>query len=176
MFASRHPEQRQADAGHSSFGLCPFLCFHGQGRGLIFSTHDYYMIPFVPVMALFAAYGLLQICGGWISYAVLAVIMFEGVFNQQHDLFLKESEKIKLEYEVIADQFCDKDELVIINGGIGPQSMYFLHRKGWSVNDEDLSDLNYLDELHKKGRSTFLLKQNTCAPYCLMRWFFRMIS
>ena len=65
---------------------------------------------------------------------------------------------------MIADQLCDKDELVIINGGIGPQSMYFLHRKGWSVNNEDLSDLNYLDELHKKGARYLFVETEYLRP------------
>jgi len=119
--------------------------------GLIFSTHDYYIIPIVPVMAVIAAFGLTGICRGWIRYACLAVIMLEGILNQHHDFIIKEEQKYKLEFEAIADECSGKDDLVLINGGTNPQAIYFLHRKGWTVSNTDLHDSRLMDDMAKQG-------------------------
>ncbi|MBE0641665.1 MAG: glycosyltransferase family 39 protein, partial [Bacteroidales bacterium] len=54
--------------------------------GNSFSKHDYYIIPFVPVMALVAGYGLSLIRQKRIAWIFLLVIAVEGIANQQHDL------------------------------------------------------------------------------------------
>ncbi len=121
--------------------------------GFNFPHHSYYVIPFVPVMCLLAAYGITQIKKQTIQTLVLFAITFESIGNQQHDFRIKESERYKLRMESIADLIIDKEALCAINGGVNPQQLYFLHRKGWSEDTEKFMDttfINYLDESHCK--------------------------
>lgn len=129
--------------------------------GFNFPHHSYYVIPFVPVMCLLAGYGITQIKKQGIQTLLLFAITFESIADQQHDFRIKESEKYKLRMESIADLIIDKNALCVINGGENPQQIYFLHRKGWSVETNKLTDpifINYLDDNHCKY--VFINKHN----------------
>ena len=118
--------------------------------GDVFSFHSYYIIPYTPLMALLAGYGLSQMKIKW-QYVFLAIISIEAIANQQDDFFIKDSEKCKLNYEQIADDISNKNDLVIVTGGMNPITMYYLHRKGWSVYNDALTDSVKMEDMHKKG-------------------------
>ncbi len=127
----------------------PFF-FYMMKAGDVFSFHSYYIIPYAPLMALIVGYGLSHInlkC----QYIVLIIISIEAIANQQDDFFIKESEKCKLNFEQIADEVSHKKDLVIVTGGQNPITMYFLHRKGWSLYNSSLTDSIKMEALHKKG-------------------------
>lgn len=125
--------------------------------GSIFPLHNYYIIPFTPVMALIAGYGIEKFSLKY-QYLIIILISFEGIANQQHDFFIKDSEKYKLSLEVIADTYIGKNKLVVINGGQSPQQIYFLHRKGWTVESDFINKEN-LDSLKTLGASFFILNK-----------------
>lgn len=102
--------------------------------GQYFQHHDYYIIPFVPVMALVAAEGLLFFSKKKIIVALLIIGMIEGVLNQQHDFFIKKEEAYKLTLEDTLNKLSSPHDLIAINGGGDPQLIYFSHRKGWSFD------------------------------------------
>jgi hypothetical protein len=56
-------------------------------------------------------------------------------------------------------QYTDKNDLIVINGGDSPQSMYFAHRKGWTVKEEDLQEQK-LQELKSKGAAYLVIDQH----------------
>lgn len=117
--------------------------------GFNFPHHSYYVIPFVPVMCLVAGYGVTQLKKQWMQTLLLFAITVESIGNQQHDFRIKESEKYKLRMESIADLIIPQDALVAMNGGVNPQQLYFLHRKGWSEETSKFQDpefIKYLDE------------------------------
>ncbi len=118
--------------------------------GAIFPTHNYYIIPFTPVMALCAGYFLAQIPPKY-QYLLLVLIGIEGIANQQHDFFIKESELYKLSLEEKTGRIIPKDDLILINGGPSPQDMYFAHKKGWTTENENLLDPHFLDSLAQLG-------------------------
>lgn len=124
--------------------------------GYVFPTHNYYVLPFVPVMAFLAAYGLNKVPLK-ISYVLLAIIVFEGVLNQQHDFFIKKSEKYKLNLEQIAATSIEKDALIIINGGESPQELYFTNRRGWTVEHSKLLSPTFIDSLANRGAAYLIL-------------------
>lgn len=127
----------------------PFF-FYMMKTGDVFSFHSYYIIPFTPIMALIAGYGLSHFKSNWM-YIILLVIAIESIANQQDDFFIKDSEKCKLNFEQIADELSDRNDLVIVSGDMNPSTMYFLHRKGWSVNNRTLTDSIKMMEMHNKG-------------------------
>ena len=131
-----------------SFFFFLYMCKAGE----TFYVHNYYIIPFAPVMALVAAYALSIVPKPmWRNILMLAIII-ESVANQQDAFRINPKELHKLELENIADQFIKKDELIAINTPVGnPQELYFTHRKGWLLNNEEITDVAKMEEIKSKG-------------------------
>lgn len=124
--------------------------------GFNFPHHSYYIIPFVPVMALIAGYGI-TILSSRFQYILLGLIAVEGIANQQHDFFIKENQVYQLKLEEKAAQFIGKNDLVIINGGDSPQAIYFAHRKGWTVKNEEIQTPLFMDSLTNLGAKYLII-------------------
>jgi 4-amino-4-deoxy-L-arabinose transferase-like glycosyltransferase len=119
--------------------------------GYTFPHHSYYIIPFVPVMALVAGFGLSSIDNKKVRIFLMTAIVIEGIANQQHDFFLKPSSQHLLNLESDLNQISQPNDLIAINSGDVPTPMYFSHRKGWILNQEDLLNVSYLEDLKSKG-------------------------
>ena len=115
--------------------------------GFFFYHHNYYIIPFVLAMALLAGYAIASINKRWIMLSVLLLGITESIANQQHDFFIKESEKYKMTIEPVLDDLSTRNDLILVNGNGNPQLMYLAHRKGWNCNDEQLSDSLYIESV-----------------------------
>lgn len=129
--------------------------------GLTFYHHNYYIIPFVPVMALTAGYGLSLIKKKWIGIILLVAIAIEGTINQQHDFRIKEKNLALMNLESDLDGFTDREDLILINSGDYPTPMYFAHRKGWVASNEQLLKSGYLDSLQRKGLKAVVILKNS---------------
>ena len=127
-----------------------FLVFMMQA-GYGFRIHEYYTLPFVPLMALVAGVGLASIERSWPRNLLLAVIMIEGVANQQHDFFIKDALEYKLELESLGVEYLSNEGLVVVNGGRNPQMMYFAHRRGWSMESNELLEEGVIPRLKSEG-------------------------
>ncbi len=130
--------------------------------GAVFPLHNYYIIPFVPIMALLAGIGINQIKPK-IQYLVLGIIAIESIANQQHDFWIKDSQLYKLELENLSDKIVPKQSLIVINGGPSPQDMYFTNRKGWTVTNEQISNINFLDSLANLGVEYLIVDKHKIA-------------
>ena len=119
--------------------------------GFAFPHHDYYIIPFVPVMALVAAYGLVQIKNPKIVLIVLIAISVEGIASQQHDFRIQKENLTLINLEQDLDKFSNRNDLIIINSGDYPTPMYFSHRKGWVNTNEMIENQTYINELIDNG-------------------------
>ncbi len=146
--------------------MCAFVIFLGVfvifiiKTGAVFPMHSYYIIPFTPLMALIAGFGLSRAPKQW-QYMLLFLISIEGMANQQHDFFIKPSEKYKLNLESIANKISDPKDLIMINGNNNPQLMYFAHRKGWNCYDADLADTSYLRKAAIQGCRVLIVNKHT---------------
>jgi 4-amino-4-deoxy-L-arabinose transferase-like glycosyltransferase len=119
--------------------------------GFTFAHHNYYIIPFVPVMALVAGYGLSKIKSQKIALILLVAISIEGIANQHHDFRIKEKSEKILNLEKDLDTVSQRSDLILINSGYYPTPMYFSHRKGWVNSNEKIEDEQYIEELKKRG-------------------------
>ncbi len=119
--------------------------------GRNFWVHSYYIIPFVPIMALIAGYGLANISSRKIAFTVLLIVILEGIANQQHDFKIDTTQLDRNEYKKWADTFSKKEELFVINGGNNPKDLYFTHRKGWSIEPSNATNIHLIDSLSKCG-------------------------
>jgi len=115
--------------------------------GYFFFHHNYYIIPFVPVMALLSGYFVSHINKKWIVLFLIAGGITESVANQQHDFFIKKSEIYKSKLESIADSVSQRNDLIVINGNMNPQQIYLSHRKGFTCTDAQLLDSTYLKSI-----------------------------
>jgi hypothetical protein len=128
--------------------------------GFNFPHHNYYIIPYVPVMAMAAGYFISQISIRWARYYLILILMAEGIINQQHDFRIKPENRYLLDLEVKADQVSQRDDLIVINGGISPVDIYFTHRRGWTCQNEDLFTGKALQEVISKGCRYFFMNKN----------------
>ena len=119
--------------------------------GAIFYIHDYYIIPIVPFFAILIGNFMATLNNRYIAVSIVVLFLFESIANQQHDLFIKDSEKYKLELEKITSKLIDKNDLIAINGNGNPQELYLSHRKGFVLNNEDLNNELKLRSLKSKG-------------------------
>lgn len=120
--------------------------------GTVFPTHNYYVLPFSPVLATLAAIGL-QRFKPKISIVLVIIIAIEGIGNQLSDFRFKDEFKYKLDLARQVDLIVPKGEKIIVASGANPEGMYWCHRKGWSIEREQFSDINFMNTIFKqKGR------------------------
>lgn len=131
--------------------------------GFFFYHHSYYIIPFVPVMALVAGYGISLLRSKWLYSIVLTAGVVEGIANQQHDLFVKPTEQYKMSIEQIMDKVSSKEDLIVMNSNGNPQLIYLAHRKGWNCTNEQLSDSVFLNTIIAQG-CRFIVIDKHVAP------------
>ncbi len=138
-------------------GTLVFLFFIAK-TGKVFSLHTYYMIPYVPLMALMAAYGMYTFVPKKWLYLALGAVVIEGFANQQHELRLKKENLhlLTLEKEIV-DHHISQDAKIVVSGGLNPMVMYFAHRNGWSVDNYELLDPNYLQKCSREGAEYVLV-------------------
>ena len=128
--------------------------------GFNFPHHNYYIIPYVPVMATVTGYLISRINVRWAKYGLISILIVEGIINQQHDFRIKPENLYLLEMEAKADQVSQREDLIVINGGISPVDIYFTHRKGWTCQNEDLIGGTVLNEVASRGCRYFFLNKN----------------
>ena len=137
--------------------------------GFTFAHHSYYIIPFVPAMALTAGYGLTSIRQKKLAIFCLAVVCIEGVLNQYHDFKVKPNEAAVLNLENDLNKIEAKG-LIMINSGDNPTPMYFAHRKGWIAHNYQIADTSFINQCKTNGLKQLVILQhafgtNISVPY-----------
>jgi len=127
--------------------------------GVIFLTHEYYILPAVPLLAILGGYALSSL--GKYAWVLMLCISMEAIGNQLYDFRVNKSETYKLGLGPIADRYIPTDALVAINGNSNPQELYLLGRKGWNLSDETLRQKAMVNELTGKGCSYLLINKRT---------------
>lgn len=118
--------------------------------GAVFPTHNYYVLPFVPVMAVIAGIGL-QRLEPRLSLVLLLLIAVEGIGNQLTDFRIKDEVKYKLTLERQVNQLVPKGAKIIIHSGPNPEWMYWYHRKGWSLEPAEILDPKKMQSVRSDG-------------------------
>lgn len=131
--------------------------------GTIFISHEYYILPLVPVLAVIGGYGLTQI--GKYAWLFMFVIALEALANQAHDFRFNHNEAYKLTLTSIGNKYIPRNALVAINGNSNPQELYFLGRKGWNLSDELLCNKKQQHALKAKGCAFWIFNKHSmrCA-------------
>ncbi|NUM32491.1 MAG: glycosyltransferase family 39 protein [Bacteroidetes bacterium] len=128
--------------------------------GSVFAHHNYYIIPFVPVMAICAGSALSNFSKN-ISLLFLILIAAESFGSQFNDFFIKKSEKFILGFEQEINKTIPANEKIALAGSDSPQYLYFAHRKGWGLTPAQTLDTAYMNFVFEKGyRYMVLVKRN----------------
>lgn len=147
--------------------------------GFTFYHHSYYIIPFVPLMALLSAYGISTLPSIRWKTIVLVAIGLEGFFNHLDDFRIKPVNAALLQIEPLMNEISQPKDLVAINSGAFPTPMYFAHRKGWVAFNNQLSQVSYIDSLTHLGLKHIIIMKRTFGDSMLPRsnkntWFLKV--
>lgn len=138
---------------------CAFLLVMVKA-GDTFWIHAYYVLPFVPVMALLGGYGLANLPDQRWAMGLLAVVALEGLAAQANDFVLNRSLAPLLSLEQDLDRSGRVDPIVI-NSAQVPTPMYFAHRRGWTLTNADITRTGVLDSLTAIGcRRVVIMKRS----------------
>lgn len=128
--------------------------------GWTFAHHDYYIVPFVPLMAAVAGYGLSRLKRQWLAVVLLVAVGMENILNQHTHFMIKDSRAGIQCLEKDMDAFSSKGDLIVVNSGEDPTAVYFAHRKGWVASNEQLADSAFRADLRNRGcRYAVILQQ-----------------
>jgi hypothetical protein len=111
-------------------------------------------------MALGAGFAVSKLKQPKIRGLVLFVIMLEGILNVLHDFKIKKEHQFYTKLESTAAKYIPEKSLVICDEGMNPRMLYFLHRKGWSFDLDELQDETFIDSLRNKGAEYLVIKTN----------------
>ena len=129
--------------------------------GETFLHHVYYMIPFAPVMAFIAGFGLSKIPNRTLATVLLAAVAVEGVANQWGDYRIKEESRFLINIETDLDQWISRDDLIIINSNYIPTPMYFTHRKGRVMDNQRIRGRREMQNFYDMGYRYILILKHS---------------
>ncbi len=109
------------------------------------------MIPFLPCMALVAAYGISKLPWKTVAVLILLIICTENIAANLNDFRLKPKEAAVARLEYSMDKYSCLHDRIIINSGYTPTPMYLAHRKGWLAKNDELLIPSYLADKKQKG-------------------------
>ena len=146
------------------FFLCfATFCIFILKAGFAFYHHNYYIIPFVPVMALFAGYLLSEIKISAITIVLVLAIACEVILNSLHEFRINDDQRYKQTLETLTNKYTSPGDLIAINCGPNPQQIYLSHRKGWNLEDSSQVTVSYINNIKTKGCKIIII--NTHEKY-----------
>ena len=126
--------------------------------GWAFGHHNYYIVPYVPVMAVLAAHGIHHHLSGRVLLPILVgLFLLEGVLNQVQDFRIKPQAAELVRLEGLLDKQLPEDGLLFVNSGKYPTPLYFAHRKGWIGTNQEIKKEAYRDSLEVLGLKHILI-------------------
>lgn len=128
--------------------------------GIVFSSHNYYVMFAVPSMAFLIGHFVANFPTKK-EYLVLVVTMAifstGWLFNRQAS-FSQNGLKHLLTLSDIMDKYVDKQDKIMINTGIfNPTSMFFAKRHGWAVNPDVVKKYDWMPDFKKDGLKYILI-------------------
>lgn len=141
--------------------------------GTVFPTHDYYVIPLLPLLALLVGHFLDQMPWKPAFPHALAILTLVAGFlaNRNKSGIRKDNRAYLMELPGIMDQYTAKDAKIMVNNGpFNPTMMFWTHRKGWTVNQDVPFKSDWMPDFKKDGLQYILMDRHlneTPLPYPL---------
>ncbi|HRD52584.1 MAG TPA: glycosyltransferase family 39 protein [Flavobacteriales bacterium] len=119
--------------------------------GEAFWKHAYYVLPFVPVMAMLAGVAIAAIPRNGLRIAAAALLISEGLANQWNDFRISPAFAPQLGLEAALDRVSAREDLIVVNSAAIPTPLYMAHRKGWTATSSDMMRPAFIDSLAALG-------------------------
>ena len=132
--------------------LVPFILYILK-TGNVFSTHTYYIIPIVPLLAFWAGSVLtsaqhwLPSKFHWVCLILSVGMAAQAVNNQWSDLYCFPQYAHRVQLEELVNRFCpDKNEPVFVSDihSLSPCNTYFARRNAWPISQEQINDQGFI--------------------------------
>lgn len=95
--------------------------------GEVFPTHNYYVIPFVPVMVMIAAIGVHLIPVSSWRTGMIVLVMAEGLLNQAYDFIIPEERKHLTSIHEMTKEYIPQGDTIAVYSEGSPVLAYYLH-------------------------------------------------
>ena len=130
-----------------------------------FYFHNYYIIPFVPFMAMMAGFAISSIKIPVLKNFLVFLIIIEAILNQQHDFRIPPQMVYKVSLEKKIDRYAKPLEKIILNTGPNIQQLYFANRTGWLLEEPQSIQKSFLDSISNKQYSLVVLDRKVNTTY-----------
>jgi hypothetical protein len=134
--------------------LLPFLSYLIliSKTGTFMIEDHYYILTMIPCFTFIIAYGIDLLNKNWIITLIIMTIVVEGIGDQYTDFRIKPRFYRLTDLERIMDGISSREDLIATNGDYdSPVTMYFAHRRGWALRNEQLADTVLLSDIKRKG-------------------------
>ncbi len=133
-----------------------FMC----KAGFAFYHHNYYILPFVPVMALVAGYTLSMINKPSIRYILMLAVATEIIINAIPEFIYPKDQAYKLTLEPFTARYAAPGTLIAINCDKNPQEIYLTHRKGWNITNDEMQNPAFIADMKNKGCKILIVNKH----------------
>ena len=146
--------------------------------GDVFYKHEYYVILYVPMMAIGVGYFFeqfhfkkMQSLNFGLSLVVALILFFFPARRIYRD-WTNQDAAYYLPLESILDEYVSKEDSVMVNGGIfNPSLMYFTGRHGWSFGNQTLKVADEMPIYKERGLKVIVVDRHQMKdslPYELL--------
>lgn len=132
--------------------------------GIVFPTHEYYVIPLVPLLALCAGCFLDQLkLKAFVTIPIAIVLFYTGFKENRQRSFNPVSNNRSYMMgltEVMQKYTQPADKIMVNNGPFNPFMMYWAQRKGWTVNPDVTTKQEWMEDFKKQGLKYIVLDRH----------------
>jgi 4-amino-4-deoxy-L-arabinose transferase-like glycosyltransferase len=138
--------------------------------GIVFPSHEYYIIPYTPLMAAGIGYLFSQIqIKTIVILPYFLLLMAPAYIRNLQQSFINKEKKYLLELGPLVDKYIPQDAKIMVNGdNLNPVLMYFAGRRGWTVNSDILLKEGWIKDYKAEGMQYILVDKHTLGdllPY-----------
>jgi hypothetical protein len=121
--------------------------------GFAFTLNGYYFVTVVPVLCFVTGYGLSMLSDRRMQLALLGIVAIENMANQVHLFQQRPYYEPLLQLEQVMNEAGSqpRDLVAVVNPDTSPMAIYFSHRKGINLAEEEARNTQKMAELKSKG-------------------------
>ncbi|MBP6184895.1 MAG: glycosyltransferase family 39 protein [Saprospiraceae bacterium] len=141
--------------------------------GAVFPNHNYYVIPYTPLMAFFIGYLFANSSSNFFwPLTILLLMLFPSFSANRKASFNPFENRYLLRLEEIVNKYVNKSDKVMVNNGMfNPTLMFYTRRKGWTVNQDVVSKVDWMPDFKRDGLKYIVIDRhllNDTLPFSLV--------
>ncbi|MBL7808404.1 MAG: glycosyltransferase family 39 protein [Saprospiraceae bacterium] len=142
--------------------------------GIVFPTHDYYIIPLVPLLAILIGNFLDRLPLNQVYVHGIALVIFAtGWMATRNKAQIPPKNRVYLmELPSLMETYTSQtDKIMVNNGQFNPTMMFWAKRRGWTVNQDVPYKTDWMPDFKRDGLQYVLIDRHlndSILPYHLM--------